>query len=388
MNNSKKTRRALLSSLVALMLCFSMFVGTTMAWFTDTATTGVNTIQAGTLDIALEDAAGNSLEGKVLNFKKAEEGKDEAVLWEPGATYELDSFKIVNKGNLDIKYKVVLNGVTGDEKLLEAINFTVAVDGGAGIALKDAFSVNAEGEYAFKWEGELLANETGDASNTIAIKGHMDENAGNEYQGLSMDGVSITVFATQLASEYDSTTNQYDKDAKYQVLPTADVKTLDTLPKVTIYNTTNEVTLDKAYSFTAPTSADADYDALMDEYQYWNADFVVTTNKNVTDAVLAGQYDAFSTDWLAFEASATADTEYRLLKDAAGIAVTYQELCEKVKVFNCGLADSGASDSGATVTVELRLYETERAVNGGTGSASVDAETGRSIVIGAYSYTF
>ena len=64
MNNSKKTRKALLSSVVALMLCFSMLIGTTMAWFTDVATTGVNTIQAGTLNVAIEDKDNNSLEGK------------------------------------------------------------------------------------------------------------------------------------------------------------------------------------------------------------------------------------------------------------------------------------------------------------------------------------
>ena len=64
MTNRKTTKRALFSSVVALLLCFTMLLGTTFAWFTDTASTGVNTIQAGTLQVALQDSVGNSLEGQ------------------------------------------------------------------------------------------------------------------------------------------------------------------------------------------------------------------------------------------------------------------------------------------------------------------------------------
>ncbi len=53
MTNAKSTKRALLSSVVALLLCFSMLLGTTFAWFTDSATSAGNKIQAGTLDVQL-----------------------------------------------------------------------------------------------------------------------------------------------------------------------------------------------------------------------------------------------------------------------------------------------------------------------------------------------
>ncbi len=61
MTNRKSTKRALLGSVVALALCLAMLIGATFAWFTDTASTGVNKIQAGNLDVALEmkDASGN-----------------------------------------------------------------------------------------------------------------------------------------------------------------------------------------------------------------------------------------------------------------------------------------------------------------------------------------
>ena len=49
MTNRKSTKRALLGSVVAMVLCLAMLVGATFAWFTDTASTGVNKIQAGNL---------------------------------------------------------------------------------------------------------------------------------------------------------------------------------------------------------------------------------------------------------------------------------------------------------------------------------------------------
>lgn len=58
----------MLQSVVALILCAAMLVGTTFAWFTDEVTSAVNKIQAGTLDVDLVDAAGNSLEGTSLTF--------------------------------------------------------------------------------------------------------------------------------------------------------------------------------------------------------------------------------------------------------------------------------------------------------------------------------
>ena len=68
MTNRKSTKRALLGSVMAMVLCLAMLVGATFAWFTDTASTGVNKIQAGNLDVQLVDENGNSLEGKTLEF--------------------------------------------------------------------------------------------------------------------------------------------------------------------------------------------------------------------------------------------------------------------------------------------------------------------------------
>ena len=108
MTQSNVTKRALLVSVLSLLLCFSMLLGTTYAWFTDTVASTGNIIQSGILDADLIDANGNSLEGKPLTFQKAEGAPaDEKVLWEPGCTYNLQDFKVVNKGNLAFKFKVL-----------------------------------------------------------------------------------------------------------------------------------------------------------------------------------------------------------------------------------------------------------------------------------------
>ena len=127
MSNRKQTKRALLTSIMALVMCVVMLVGTTFAWFTDTASTNVNKIEAGKLDVQMLDKGGNDLEGKTLNWVKAEGGKNQQVLWEPGCSYDLESFKIKNNGNLKLKYKVLINGLIGNAELLNAIDFTVAV---------------------------------------------------------------------------------------------------------------------------------------------------------------------------------------------------------------------------------------------------------------------
>ncbi len=194
----KNTKRALLLSVLSLTVCFAMLIGSTFAWFTDTATTEVNTIQAGNLDIALEmyDEATKkwvNAEGKTLDFKKAVGAPaTEEILWEPGCTYQLPDLRIVNNGDLHLKYIISITGIDGDAKLNEAIEWTY-------------------GNYTVGAEYVALAPKA--TSETITIKGHMKEEAGNEYQGLSIDGIAITVFATQLNVENDSFGPDYDKDA-------------------------------------------------------------------------------------------------------------------------------------------------------------------------------
>ena len=189
-----------------MVLCLAMLVGATFAWFTDTASTGVNKIQAGNLDVVLEmqnaDGKWVSAEGKTLDFVKAADAKGEAILWEPGCTYELPALRIRNNGNLALKYKVAITGINGSAKLNEAIEWTI-------------------GDVAMGAEQHLAAGE----SSAFTIKGHMWESAGNEYMNESIDGIAITVVATQDTVESDSFDKDYDADAEYPVVAVGDVNT-------------------------------------------------------------------------------------------------------------------------------------------------------------------
>lgn len=256
MNEKKQTKKALIMSVTSMVLCVAMLVGMTFAWFTDTASTAVNKIQAGTLDIDLlmstdGGASWRDADGQTLNFmKKNAEGtltQDENILWEPGATFVLPKLKIVNKGNLALKYKVVISGAAGNTELLDVIKFTANGD-------------NVQNDIS---NGSEIVNGTftaTDSSKEIDISAKMDENAGNKYKGMTLSGVAITVYATQFNYEYDSDGNVYDENAQY---PTAVTVTTAEDLKTTVNSATGSVSIKLANNITTD-------------------DFVIPSDKDVT----------------------------------------------------------------------------------------------------------
>ena len=208
---SKSTKRALLSSALAILMCVAMLIGTTFAWFTDTASTAVNKIQAGNLEIELQmkdkDGEWVNAEGKTLPFLV--EGNIPAegtqILWEPGCTYYVPEVRVLNKGNLAVKFEYVPDalGVTG--KLAEVLELVFKTP------------VGANGEDV-NIEPEIL--KPGETSPAWSFGYHMDEDAGNEYQNATATGMCVTVVATQATYENDSFNNTYDKDAEYPVVVT------------------------------------------------------------------------------------------------------------------------------------------------------------------------
>lgn len=208
MTNSKSTKRALVSSALAILMCVAMLIGTTFAWFTDTASTSVNKIQAGNLDIELQmkdnDGKWVNAEGKILPFLV--EGKIPAdgtqILWEPGCTYYVPEVRVLNKGNLAVKFEYIPEalGVTG--KLAEVLELVFKTP------------VDANGEEV-NIEPEIL--KPGEASPEWSFGYHMLESAGNEYQNATATGICVTVVATQATYEKDSIDDQYDKDAEYPI---------------------------------------------------------------------------------------------------------------------------------------------------------------------------
>ncbi len=161
------------------------------------------------MDIEIQDETGKAIDTLAWATKDgtafAEDGK--TPLWEPGCTYTLTPFQIVNKGNLALKYKIVVTGLEGDTGLLKVIKFTYKTG-------EETFDMNTE--------GHLTAN--GGASKVITVSAHMDEAAGNEYMNKTLEGVKFTVYATQDTVESDSFNNTYDANATYPVVNVTELK--------------------------------------------------------------------------------------------------------------------------------------------------------------------
>ena len=214
MTSSKSTKRALMTSVLAILMCVSMLIGTTFAWFTDTASTGVNKIVSGNLKV---DIIGANIDSHIekLYFTKATGAEGENLLWEPGCRYLTDGFRIANNGNLALKWKAEIN----KDNIVDGKAAPTAKDGKSLLDVIDFYVVTkaADGtETAVAIEnftGKLAANVG--KSETYYIKGVMQTTAGNDYQDLTLDGITITVYATQDTVENDSFNNQYDKYAQY-----------------------------------------------------------------------------------------------------------------------------------------------------------------------------
>ena len=214
MTSSKSTKRALLTSALAILMCVAMLIGTTFAWFTDTASTGVNKIVSGNLKVDIIGANSDSHIEK-LDFTKATGAGGENLLWEPGCRYLTEGFRIANKGNLALKWKAQVNtGTTaaneGNFDLLDVIDFYLVKGTG------ESQTETPLNEFT----GNLKKTETSDV---YYIKGVMQTTAGNDYQGLMLDGIGITVYATQNTVENDSFGNDYDAGADVELATSATI---------------------------------------------------------------------------------------------------------------------------------------------------------------------
>ena len=240
MTKKRTTKHALLMSALSLLLCVSMLVGSTFAWFTDSVTSGNNVIKSGNLDLVvaytLDGENWDDLDGADDLFKKG--------LWEPGHT-EVVALRIENKGSLALKYVANMNiiketvGKTAagaDITLSDILTVSTLVqqavdaDGNANqigdITMSLAFSgensVAYENTTAFK-AGNVLRNDVElqpGAAHYLIIKVDMAETVGNEanHNGTEAPAIhfGINVLATQFTYENDSFGNQYDKDAEYE----------------------------------------------------------------------------------------------------------------------------------------------------------------------------
>ena len=226
--DSKNTKRALLTSVLAMAVCLAMLVGSTFAWFTDTATTGINKIQSGNLDVELEYSKDFAEWKKVDNTTKVFEDSTE---WEPGRT-EIVYLRVKNAGNLALKYTLGLGNiyeskgknVAGNFYFLSnfvkmgAVEATAAFENRA--AAIGAVEPVADTFKALGEKGVVGATLNSGAAKTYAMVVYMPTEVGNEANPKNKDpywaaklSFGVSVNASQATVENDSFDNMYDEKA-------------------------------------------------------------------------------------------------------------------------------------------------------------------------------
>ena len=228
MTSSKSTKRALISSALAILMCVAMLIGTTFAWFTDTASTGVNKIQAGNLDVKLMYST------DMVEWKEATDQTklfDDKVLWEPGYT-QVVYLKVVNAGNLALKYEAGFSknytsnrgkNVNGDWYRVDNYLKIGTAEAATKFANReDVWSAIAATEKTLAKDVMLtdgwITLKAGEASDPFAVAIYMPTSVGNEANASrlrpsSVSGLGIEVRATQATVESDSFDNNYDANA-------------------------------------------------------------------------------------------------------------------------------------------------------------------------------
>ena len=225
MNNKRATKRALLTSVMALVMCVVMLVGTTFAWFTDTASTGVNKIQAGNLDVELMYST------DMQRWTEATEQTklfDDNALWEPGYT-QVVYLKVVNAGNLALKYEAGFSknytsnrgkNVNGDwYRVDNYLKIGTAETTTKFENREDVWSAIAATEKTLA-KDVMLTNDwvtlkAREESKPFAVAIYMPTSVGNEANASrrrpsSVSGLGIEVRATQATVENDSFGTDYD----------------------------------------------------------------------------------------------------------------------------------------------------------------------------------
>ena len=265
MTKQKTTKKALLFSVLSMMLCIAMLVGSTFAWFTDSVTSGKNKIVAGNLDVELYAKSGDDYAPVTAdtNLFLAD------ALWEPGHV-ETVNLKVANLGTLALTYQLGINiasekGSTNvnDEafKLSDYIKFAVLdgeqtfADRDAAIAAADATAVDLSA-IAVNEGGVLYPNGKGEAEKLVTLVVYMPTTVGNEANYKTAEDVEapeielgINLVATQTPYENDSFGKNYDANATQE----------DEVVKYTFENDSDAIGFCPVCYNTGTTAAHADH---------------------------------------------------------------------------------------------------------------------------------
>ncbi len=269
-----KTKKSLIASGLAIVVCLAMLIGTTFAWFTDSVTNKGNRIEAGTLDIDLLMDKGQN--GKYTSIANGtgdifSENAGNGVLWEPGKT-EIVYLAVQNKGSLALNYNILLDVTDGNPGLVGSLEYAV-LDGKTAAdleAVKDWESVKAvagvhtgdivAGRTVAAPNGTLdeIVNGTKDETQHFALAVHMKESAGNAYQNGSIT-IDVNVIAKQATAETDGFgSSDYDAGAAYPVSTAAGLGSA--LENGGIVSVANNMTLAEGVTLTGSADTVLDLD--------------------------------------------------------------------------------------------------------------------------------
>lgn len=242
----RTAKRTLLGSFLALLLSCAMFLGTTYAWFTDSAQTQVSLIQSGNLNLQL-DYADAPETGADFAWKPAENAQNifgTDALWEPGYT-RIVYIQVTNTGSLALKYRCsVKTGdvVVGKNAQGNAIDLRNYIQVGVKPVTDSHTLVDRDtavegiqmkplsGHVAGREEGVVYSTDVDNSgmatilesgeSQVFALILQMPGTVGNEanYTGDPAPSLNltITVDAAQASLESDSYGSSYDATAPYE----------------------------------------------------------------------------------------------------------------------------------------------------------------------------
>ncbi len=207
-------KRRWLYSLLSLILCVVMLVGTTLAWFTDTVSLS-GSVEAGKLKIDFQKYDGTDYASVRDSGKNIFDDGNNVLYWEPGMTQIL-YLAVENLENLPAKYQILIdvNGIEAQDGTFEYAIFDGVKAGSAEAAALDA---TADLDVIERWktlkkvdgvQKGTIASETYTAApqgkleaqgdiDYFALAVHMSEEAGNEYMD-AVISIDVTVEATQL----------------------------------------------------------------------------------------------------------------------------------------------------------------------------------------------
>lgn len=236
-----------LMSLLSLLLCCVMTLGTTAAWFTADVTSTGNEIYIGRLKVDLMQGEGSVVDQPVFSG---------STVWSPGSI-ETRTLQIVNKGELAFQYELSLSKLNWTDEHNIALttigdHFTVHVFAGE-LTEEHTHDTFADLDADADWkdmgtlkdvieQGTLLAegeitdvlNEDGTVKNTkqsVSIAIHMSDDATSEVGGMSVSDIGIKLVASQKNFE-DTSEPAEPQDTLQNTLDSEPSVTQDTLQSI------------------------------------------------------------------------------------------------------------------------------------------------------------